>query len=231
MQMIMAILSLALLILVDEASAQNTYSVSVSRHASVPAMSEADVGKILEDASKMLQKDSVSNGDADVACNVTFSLTGPVRTFGSADTPTNIVDEQERDAVHKVDSDVAGVDFHVKIVEKIMFCRPNLTGPFSGCAFPTDFRSIIVVHPSKHRVVPPEPLKFPDHLLWAHEFGHLTGLGHRHSKCALMTSCPVVRLAPVTRVQVNKEECRCLLGGLGFCPLPAAVDCQPADCQ
>jgi hypothetical protein len=226
MQMIMAILSLALLMLVDEASAQSTYSVSVSRHASVPALSEAEVEKILEEASKMLQKNSVSNGDTDVACNVTFSLTGPVRTFGSAGTSTNIVDEQHRDSVHKEDSDVAGVDFHVKVVEEIMFCRPNLAGPFNGCAFPPDFRSIIVVHPSKHLDAPPKPLKYPDHLLWAHEFGHLTGLGHRHSSSALMTSCSVAQLASVTRVQVNKEECRCLLGGLGFCPLPAAVNCQ-----
>ncbi|WP_342736295.1 hypothetical protein [Bradyrhizobium sp. B117] len=229
MQMIIAILFFVSLMLVDEASAQSTYSVSVSRHAAVPALSEAHVRKILEDASKMLQKNSVSNGDTDVACDVTFTLVGPVRTFGSADTPPNIVDEQHRDAVHKVDSDVIGVDFHIEVVDEIRFCRPNLDGPFNGCAFPPDFRSIIVVHPGKHPDAP--PLEFPDHLLWAHEFGHLTGLGHRHSKCALMTSCSVADLASVTRVRVNNEECRCLRGGLGFCPLPAAVNCQPADCQ
>jgi hypothetical protein len=221
MKMIMAILSVALLILVDEASAQSTYSVSVSRHASVPALSEKQVRQILKDASKTLQKNAVSNGDADVACDVTFTLKGPVRTFGSVGTPPNIVDEQHRDAVHKVDSDVAGVDFHVKVVKEINFCRPG-AGSFNGCAFPIEFRSIIVIPPSK---------KFPDHVLWAHEFGHLTGLGHRHSKCALMTSCDVANLASVTRVRVSKEECSCLRGGLGFCPLPAAVTCQPADCQ
>src|ERR1700675_2556208 len=96
MQMIMAILSVALLMSIDEASAQSTYSASVSRHASVPPLSEADVRKILVDASKMLQKDSVSKEDTDVACNVTFSLKGPVRTFGAPGTSTNIVDDQTR---------------------------------------------------------------------------------------------------------------------------------------
>jgi hypothetical protein len=224
MKMIMAILSVALLMLIDEANGQTTYSVSVSRHASVPALSKKQVRKILKDASKVLQKNSVSNGDADVACNVTFTLKGPVRTFGSVGTSPNIVDEQHRDAVHKVDFDVAGVDFHVKVVKEIEFCRPGLTGPFNGCAFPIEFRSIIVIPPSKN---------FPDRLLWAHEFGHLTGLGHRHSACALMTSCDVADLASVPRVRVNKQECSCLRGGLGFCQLPAAVSCppQPASCQ
>jgi hypothetical protein len=221
MRMIMAILSVVLLIFANEASAQSTYSVSVSRHASIQ-LSEMQVRQILKDASKTLQKNAVSNGDSDVACDVTFTLKGPVRTFGSAGTSPNIVDEQHRDAVHKVDSDIADVDFHVKVVKEINFCRPG-AGSFNGCAFPIEFRSIIVVPPRRN---------FPEHVLWAHEFGHLTGLGHRHSKCALMTSCDVANLASVTRVRVNKEECRCLRGGLGFCPLPAAVDCQQsADCQ
>lgn len=229
MKMIMAILSLALLMLVDEASAQKTYSVSVSRHASLKEpLSEKEVRNILKDASTMLQKNSEGNGDADVACNVTFSLKGPIRTFGSASTSTDIVDEQHRDAVHKIDSNVAGVDFHIKLVKEIPFCRPGLQGPFDGCSFPIDFRSIIVVDPSEHKDTLPTNVKYPDYLLWAHEFGHLTGLPHRHSKVALMTSCPVVGLLSATRVQVDKGERHCLLGGPGFCPLPAAVlNCQP----
>src|SRR5207237_1408287 len=141
-----------------------------------------EIRNILKDASTMLQKNSESNGDADVGCNVTFSLKGPIRTFGSASTPTDIVDEQHRDAVHKIDSNVAGVDFHIKIVKEIPFCRPGLQGPFDGCSFPIHFRSIIVVDPSEHKDSLPTNVKYPDHLLWAHEFGHLTGLPHRHSK-------------------------------------------------
>ncbi len=221
MQIIMAMLSVALLMSIDEASAQNTYSVSVSRDANVHDLNEAQVHKILEDASKMLQKNSVNNGEADVACDVTLTLKGPVRTFGTLGTSPNIVDAQHRDAVHKVDSDITDVDFHVKVVEKIEFCKPG-AGSFNGCAFPIEFRSIIVVPPGK----------LPDHLLWAHEFGHLTGLGHRNSECALMTACTIADLASLTRVRVNKKECGCMRGGLGSCPLPTAVvDCQPAQCE
>lgn len=223
---IIAILSLVLLVPVDEANAQSRYSVSVSQHASLEPLSKRQVREILKDASRTLKKDSASNGDADRACNVTFILKGPVRTFGSADTPKIIMDEQQRDAVHRVDSDVAGVDFHVKVVEEIQFCRPDLDGlSFNGCAFPIDRRSIIVIRPRRG---------FPDGVLWAHEFGHLTGLGHRHSKCALMTSCDVATLESVTRVRVNKQECSCLRGGPGACQLPpAALQCppQPADCE
>ena len=96
---ILATLSVVLLMLVDEASAQSTYSVSVSQHASLqPRLNEMQVRDILKDASRTLQKNSVSNGDADRACNVTFTLKGPVRTFGSVDTPPIILDKQQRDA-------------------------------------------------------------------------------------------------------------------------------------
>jgi hypothetical protein len=222
MKIIIITLSVALLMLVNEASAQSAYSVSVSRHADIPELNEKRINQILEDASKTLRKDSVDNGDADVACDVAFTLKGPVRTFGSVDTPADIVNEQHRDAVHEVDSDIADVDFHIKVVNNIKFCRPG-AGLFNGCAFPVRFRSIIVVLPRDD---------FPDHLLWAHEFGHLTGLPHRHSKCALMTSCGVAALASVARVRINREECGCLRGGPGFCGPPDRVDCGPdAGCQ
>jgi len=141
-----------------------------------------------------------------------------VRTFGSADTPLTISDGQQRDAVHRVDSDVAGVDFHVKIVKEIRFCRPG-SGSFNGCAFPTRFRSIIVI--------PPED-GLPSEILWAHEFGHLTGLPHRNSSCALMTCFSVRALDRDTRVRVNRKECGCLLGGPGSCGKPPRFDCAPA---
>jgi hypothetical protein len=45
---------------VEAASAQKTYSLSVSRHRPVPALSEGEVKGILADASKLLQKKSPS---------------------------------------------------------------------------------------------------------------------------------------------------------------------------
>lgn len=243
-QIIVAIF--ASLLWVGAASAQATsppkkYSLSVSRHIAVPELSGADVKRILADASKMLQ---TNRGHA---CNVKFTLRGSIGTFGSPNTPTaNIpskVDADHIEAVHSVDSGVDS-DVHIKVVEEI---KPRCFGPphaFQGCSFPHRFRSIIVVHPDKHtvnvegidklvtRVFP--HTKFPDHLLWAHEFGHLTGLNHRttvppmddmrdrcehatdRDRCALMRDRDVIHFAleaALDRVQVDERECNCFLGG------------------
>jgi hypothetical protein len=224
MRIIAGVLSLALLMWVEAATAQNsTYLLSVSRHRDVPPLSDGDVKRILADASRMLKKDSRRNDDVDVACNVTFTLKGSVGTFASPDRP--FVTRDNIAAFHRVDSDVAGVDFHVKLVEEINFCRPELpTEPFAGCSFsPPDFRSMILVHPKRHKDDRGRILsKYPDHLLWAHEFGHLTGLGHRDDdKLALMTRCPLnTQFSNISdaRVRVNSQECPRLLAGPGVRP-------------
>ena len=226
------LLSLALLMWVEAASAQQTYSLSVSRHRAVPALSDGDVRRILADASRMLQKNPRHDGDDDVACNVTLTLKGSVGTFASPNTP--VVDRDNIDAVHRVDANVAGVDFHVKVVKEINFCRPDLPAePFVGCSFsPPDFRSMIVVHPKLHKDAQGRPLsRYPDHLLWAHEFGHLTGLGHRDDdQLALMTRCPLnTQFLNISdaRVRVNSDECRRLLAGPGVRP-PDPIPGTPA---
>jgi hypothetical protein len=236
MQFIFAIVSLFLLIPVAAASAQNnerTYSLSVSVHSSLPTLSEDDVKKILRSASSMLQTKPAPEDD--VACGVTFTLKGPIRTFASPVTP--IVDRDNIAAVHAIDSDVDGADFHVKVVKEIDFCRPELTGKFQGCSFsPPTFRSIIVVHPRLHRNAHNDLIAtFPDHLLWAHEFGHLTGLGHRDDDPdALMTRCALDSQfsgASDRRVRVNADECtQHFLKGPGVPPpdvLPGAPSCRP----
>ena len=226
------LLSLALLMWVEAASAQQTYSLSVSRHRAVPALSDGDVRRILADASRMLQKNPRHDGDDDVACNVTLTLKGSVGTFASPNTP--VVDRDNIDAVHRVDANVAGVDFHVKVVKEINFCRPDLPAePFVGCSFsPPDFRSMIVVHPKLHKDAQGRPLsRYPDHLLWAHEFGHLTGSGHRDDdQLALMTRCPLnTQFLNISdaRVRVNSDECRRLLAGPGVRP-PDPIAGTPA---
>ena len=226
------LLSLALLMSVEAASAQQTYSLSVSRHRAVPALSDGDVRRILADASRMLQKNPRHDGDDDVACNVTLTLKGSVGTFASPNTP--VVDRDNIDAVHRVDANVTGVDFHVKVVKEINFCRPDLPAePFVGCSFsPPDFRSMIVVHPKLHKDAQGRPLsRYPDHLLWAHEFGHLTGSGHRDDdQLALMTRCPLnTQFLNISdaRVRVNSDECRRLLAGPGVRP-PDPIPGTPA---
>jgi hypothetical protein len=192
-QAFIAIVCLGLPMCADLASAQSRYSLTVSRHRGVP-LSEDDVDKILDDASKILQKNS---------CDVTFKRNGSVRLFASRDTPKIITDEEDRDAVHQERADV-------KVVEKIKFCRPELGfQAFDGCSWPPRMgrRSMIVVQN------PAEP--FPNiGRLWAHEFGHRTGLRHRSEPLALMTGCKFLR-NPL--VQVRQDECNCFLEGPGSC--------------
>jgi hypothetical protein len=225
MRILAAILSVAVLMWVEAAGAQTTYRLSVSRHTAVPDLTDEDVRRILADASKMLQKGPRDgHNDNDVACNVTLTLDGPVRTFPRDPPPPAlkkpIVKRANIRAFHRVDSDVAGVDFHVKVVDQIKFCRRGVRGSSQGCSFsPPDFRSIIVVHPKSHKVS-----NYPDHLLWAHEFGHLTGLGHRDDDpLALMTRCPLnTQFFNISddRVRVNSQECDRLRAGPGVEPPP-----------
>jgi hypothetical protein len=231
MRIVASILSLAALMWVESATAQSTYSVSVSRHRDVPDLTERQVKAILARASNMLRKDSTHNDD-DVSCDVTFTLKGRVGTFASPETP--VVDENNIKAF--LNSNVPGADFHVKIVKEIKFCRPGLpAGSSAGCSFsPPDFRFMVLVHPKLHKDAQGHALSaYPDHLLWAHEFGHLTGLGHRDDdELALMTRCPLnTQFSNVSdaRVRVNARECRKLLAGPGAKaadPLPGNPSCR-----
>jgi len=233
-QVIAFILSfVALLVWAESARAQSapkaqskTFSVSVSFHKglqrfpALPPLTKAEVRTILKKASTMLQKPGhTSTDDNDVACDVTLTLNGPLRTFtlpgGGVLNIQGVVDEDNIKAVHAVRSPQRA-DVHIKVVRAIHFCREGFSADasFAGCAFsPPDFRSMIVQHPANHRG--------PDHLLWAHEFGHLTGLPHRDDgpePSSLMTSCDIrgqFFKVPDSRVKVNKAECSSLRAGPG----------------
>ena len=201
-QTFIAIVCLGPLMWVDPASAQRTYSLTVSRHPDV-AISEAKVDEILAEASKVLQKNPGHVDTRDnVACNVTFRRNGPVRTFASPTAPKIIDSPEERNAVHRENADV-------KVVQKINFCRGD-PGEFAGCAWPPRagrrLISMIVVRN------PPAGVRGAG-ILWAHEFGHRTGLRHRNEHLALMTICDL----RTDQVQVRRRECDCFLSGPRTC--------------
>jgi hypothetical protein len=196
MRTAIALTCLALLVGVNQAGAQATHSLSISRHVSVP-FSESKVDDILAAASKILH----SAG----ACDVTLKRTGPIQTFTSPNPEGIIRNQSDRDAVHKENFDSSVVN--VKIVKEIDFCIPPFTS-FRGCSLPLSFRSIIVA----------ADRPFPE-LVWPHEFGHQTGLWHRsvHKATSLMSPCPL----QADNVQLTKDECKCLQKGPpGPCTFP-----------
>jgi hypothetical protein len=198
-QIIIGIVCLGLLMWTGPTSAQSTYSLKVTHHRSF-TVTGAEVDKILDDASKMLQKNSGHVNTTDnVACDVTFTRKGSVDTFAWRRTPAIINTRAQRDAVYREESDV-------KIVDTMNFCRKR-GGPLAGCTWPprAGHRSMIVVRPR-----PDRPFR---HLVWAHEFGHRTGLRHRSEPQALMTVCPLRG----DQVQVNRDECNCLVSGPRSC--------------
>lgn len=202
MQVIIAIVCLGLLMWAEPVGAQTTHSLTVGHHRNVE-LSNDDVDTILHDASKLLHKEPghVDTLD-DVACNVTLRRRGAVRTFASPSTPGKITSRAERDAVHRESADI-------KVVSMINFCKD--LGPVAGCTWPPEAHSMIIVRPG-----PTLPRVF-QHMVWAHEFGHRTGLRHRSDPEALMTICSLSPQA-ANQVKVSKDECNCFVSGAGSCP-------------
>jgi Matrixin len=184
---------LAVLSCYTASAADPTYTLTVSRHASVRDFSENELKQIVRKASSVLQN---------AGCNVTFKVDGPVRTFSSASTPSNIATAADLDQVHSEATDV-------KIVKEIHCCAQR-KGNFAGCSWPpkAGSRSIILTEAGAtlgNR--------------WAHEFGHRMGLPHRGDNHVLMTQTGVTAAS----MQVSASECRCFLNE-GSCTLPP----QPA---
>jgi hypothetical protein len=199
MRIAIALTCLALVVGVNQARAQATHSLSVSRHVNVP-FSESQVDDILTAASKILHTAG--------ACDVTLKRIGPIQTFTSPNRDAIIRNQSDRDAVHRENFDSSVVN--VKIVKEIVYCIPPNKG-FRGCSYPPTFKSIIVA----------ADRPFPE-LVWPHEFGHQTGLWHRPvdkdkvmAATVLMSPCAL----GADNVQLNQDECTCLQQGQGKCHL------------
>ena|SRR5689334_13788490 len=192
------ILWLGLFLWAEPASAEKpkVYDLTVSQQEGVnPPLTKKAVKTILQDASKAL----VSQG-----CNVKFRLKGGIGTFKSA--PATIENESDLEAAHNVPADV-------KIVQKIHFCvgKHDDEG-YVGCSWRPEGRTKTVIVTRLAGGSSRRPL------VWAHEFGHTTGLQHRadSKNLALMTPCGINTFNEI----VTKDECQCFLGGPGSCHVP-----------
>jgi len=197
-----AIACLAALISVNSASAQVVHELSVGHHPGF-SMGDTEVDRILDEASTILGR-----------CKVTLKRKGVVQPFASASTPPMISNPPQRDAVH-------AEHFDVKVVTNIGFCR--FAAGHAGCAWdppPEDpdkprRRSMIVEHiPTavSNTNDESEKLKLLG-VVWAHEFGHMTGLWHRSEPQALMSMCKLKK----DQIEIGEAECSCYVGGRDFC--------------
>jgi len=182
---------LGLLAWVGPTSAQEVkiHPLSVSIHTALvhPALTQQDIEEILKRASDLLQ-------EAPNNCKVGFKLNGPIGRFTvpSSTNDGSINTEDDLEAVHSVVADV-------KIVPKINFCVQGLQHGLVGCAWrPHDRPKTVIVTAEMHRFR-------LEHIVLAHEFGHVTGLLHRQDvhEQTLMTPCGLNS----DKFQVNPDEC------------------------
>jgi hypothetical protein len=134
-----------------------TVSVTVHRHSTV-AFSEAQADRVLRDMGTVLQN---SDSTTDVATPVQFVRNGPVRVL-PASVPATIQTQAELSTLF-----TAGTG--VKVVQAIRYCG-GPGGSIIGCA-PVGSATVNMA------VVPFTANQ--EGVLWAHEYGHNVGNGHR----------------------------------------------------
>ena len=204
MRVIVAVVCLGLLLWTGPAAAQNTrppntHLLTVSKHESIN-LTEPQVRNILERVSKLLK---------DNDCDVGFKLDGSIGKFAPS-TPKIINNADDLEAVHRESA-------HVKVVEKINFCKGR-AGNFLGCAWRPGGR------PKTMIVTKVEPTL--SDIVWAHEFGHTTGLEHRRGADALMTSGQLY----YNTVEIKRPaECRCFRLGQGCCARDRNMTCSESQ--
>ena len=204
---------LGLALWTEPAGAQDvkTYKLTVSVHPAVRyQLKQDEVENILKGASDILQgKTGVPPHNN---CKVEFKFNGFIPFPRSVH--ANIINVADLEEVHDVPADV-------KVVESITFCSrgPNPEG-YAGCAWRPE--------PDRHRTAIVARDYFPPGLssprpgivsvasvIWAHEFGHTTGLLHRYQKDGtgpstnLMTPCILETFSQ----PINDDECDHFLAG------------------
>lgn len=192
MRSIIVIVCLGLLLRIEPVMAQTLHPLTVSVHEDLRGLfTRAKVTAALAGASRLLQRRN--------RCDVGFKLDGKISHFRG--TPADITNETQLESVHGVAADV-------KVVSTITFCKTD--GSFFGCAWrPYGRPKTMIIALNKPGAT------ILRHIVWAHEFGHTTGLPHRtDDERALMWPCGL----DVSRFKITPRECGCFVAGR--CPTP-----------
>ena len=152
-----------------------THRLRVSRADGTGELTEAQVDAIIAKMGSILQE---SDGPDDVPCDVGFVRDGVIDSF-----PVPNVIRSDSDFI----AAAAAGRSDVVIVERINWCGPRNPN-VAGCTW----QGVSIVQRSAH---------YPGKV-WAHEFGHLKGLGHRSVHNALMNGS----VSSASR-RVSQEEC------------------------
>jgi len=180
-----------------------THWLTVSIHPDVsPPMYQQEVEGILKGASDILQGRTPITPHNN--CKVEFKFKGFIPFPQSL--PADIKNETDLEKVQEVPADV-------KVVNSITYCaeEPQKNGVL-GCAWRRDVKLPRTVIVTRWGSAPGDGIA---PVLWAHEYGHTTGLNHRYHKGVLsysenlMTPCEL----EVVSQPINDDECDHFLKG------------------
>ncbi len=156
-----------------------TRSLTVSRYTAT-TLSNADVDGIFSSSSNVLQ---TNNGTGDVACAVALNRSGNIAVFttgdGSIDTSAEL-------------SAIFGLAGNVKVVDDVNYCANQFNTSYIGCG-QTPGSSFITERFTASQ----------EGILWAHEYGHNTGLPHRDTS----TNNVMYYSIGSNRTRINQTEC------------------------
>lgn len=156
-------------------------------------LADARADEILNEASLALQTDDDGTGSGlldDVGCPVTLRRQGAITTFAAP-----------RDLASRSDwNRLKGIPGSIKVVRNISWCAGSAPRAI-GCGS-TPGTSFVIERYTVERGV-------YEMKLWAHEFGHNTGLGHNTSNPRAIMG----QGASKVRREVNARECSSFLRG------------------
>ena len=188
-----AVLLLGLVSWVGPAGAEGlvSHALTVTVHPAVqPSLPQSEIETILKGASDILQGNT--NIGANNNCKVEFTFKGFI-PFPSSSAPADINNATDLEQVQELPGDV-------KVVQNITYCAEK-HGTFAGCAWRANGlpRTMIVARSQFSSWLGNGPE------VWAHEYGHTTGLIHRYEQFneSLMSPCVLEAFS----LKIKKSEC------------------------